>query len=478
MGEETIPPPTNETIDASQRLCHAEDPSATTASGMLHWGHAGHRMRELFGRDEHSPQTGDVQVQLAQKMQDTNNHLLRVILLEFTLTGSTATTKQMVYVTHACSWVEKPARTWASFQLSSQTPRWGAITGISLSQQHKLAPQVRVRKCRCPTRPSARSHFQSPTRKQTETSWSNIWEQYSRHQPSNTCTHQTLPMMHPCGWTLTHRLCPSHRTKLLQYLCTGRRLSKSTWIAMSGHRGRRSRSCRGVGEVSPLRAGVHRPLRRRGPQASGQDLRRQSAVRHHQFAIWSRKPSCTPSRYLHPGYAQLHIRRPLEVPHWNAQSTRAAWRRRMWPPLWGVAKWWVLEYRAQGADQVLLNCFVWLVNGYSGHQGRGYAKWRCWYHVGHGHPLLTAIEGFPDKQADVLTSIRMYRSSLYLVDGVAVYKERVIIPASLRGDCLQYLHSAYQGTTMKEMAATWCVPCFHDNYIDSIHFKFSATCIF
>ena len=71
--------------------------------------------------------------------------------------------------------------------------------------------------------------------------------------------------------------------------------------------------------------------------------------------------------------------------------------------------------------------------------------------------LLTAIEeGFPDKQADVPTSIRMYhihRSSLYSVDGVAVYKERVIIPASLRGDCLQYLHSAHQGTTMMQSKA-------------------------
>ncbi len=45
------------------------------------------------------------------------------------------------------------------------------------------------------------------------------------------------------------------------------------------------------------------------------------------------------------------------------------------------------------------------------------------------------------------------RSSLYSVDGVAIYKERVIIPASLRGDCLQYLHSAHQGTTMMQSKA-------------------------
>lgn len=66
--------------------------------------------------------------------------------------------------------------------------------------------------------------------------------------------------------------------------------------------------------------------------------------------------------------------------------------------------------------------------------------------------LLTTIEeGFPDKQADVPQDIRMFyihRDHLYSADGVAVYKDRVIIPASLRTACLQALHSAHQGTTM------------------------------
>ncbi len=57
-------------------------------------------MPELFGRDEHSPQTGKSNlIPVSQKMQAAGIHLLGAILLEFTLTGSTATTKQMVYVT-------------------------------------------------------------------------------------------------------------------------------------------------------------------------------------------------------------------------------------------------------------------------------------------------------------------------------------------------------------------------------------------
>lgn len=71
--------------------------------------------------------------------------------------------------------------------------------------------------------------------------------------------------------------------------------------------------------------------------------------------------------------------------------------------------------------------------------------------------LLTAIEeGFPDKQADVPTAIRpfhIHRSHLYSADGVAIYKDRVVIPAALRDDCLDALHSAHQGTSLMQSKA-------------------------
>ena len=65
--------------------------------------------------------------------------------------------------------------------------------------------------------------------------------------------------------------------------------------------------------------------------------------------------------------------------------------------------------------------------------------------------LQTIEEGFPQKQADTPKEIREYhihRSHLCSTDGVAVYKDRVIIPVTLREDCLKALHSAHHGVTM------------------------------
>lgn len=66
--------------------------------------------------------------------------------------------------------------------------------------------------------------------------------------------------------------------------------------------------------------------------------------------------------------------------------------------------------------------------------------------------LLTHIEeGFPEKPAALPPAIRpfhLHRSYLYTVDGVAVYKDRLIIPSALQKSCLAHLHSAHQGTTM------------------------------
>ena len=70
--------------------------------------------------------------------------------------------------------------------------------------------------------------------------------------------------------------------------------------------------------------------------------------------------------------------------------------------------------------------------------------------------LMCIEEGFPDKQADMPSSIRsfhLHQPHLYTVDGVAVYKDRVVIPASLRTICLNNLHSAHQGTTMMRAKA-------------------------
>ena len=41
-----------------------------------------------------------------------------------------------------------------------------------------------------------------------------------------------------------------------------------------------------------------------------------------------------------------------------------------------------------------------------------------------------------------------FRDHLYTLDGVIMYKERVVIPPTLRDDCIQALHSAHQGASM------------------------------
>ena len=46
---------------------------------------------------------------------------------------------------------------------------------------------------------------------------------------------------------------------------------------------------------------------------------------------------------------------------------------------------------------------------------------------------------------------------LYTVDGVTVFKGRVVLPPSLRTECLQALHSAHQGTTMMQSRADMSV---------------------
>lgn len=58
-------------------------------------------------------------------------------------------------------------------------------------------------------------------------------------------------------------------------------------------------------------------------------------------------------------------------------------------------------------------------------------------------------DGFPPTKRDLpqpLQDFFQYKDDLYTVDGVILYKSRIVIPFSLRKDVLQILHSAHQST--------------------------------
>lgn len=64
--------------------------------------------------------------------------------------------------------------------------------------------------------------------------------------------------------------------------------------------------------------------------------------------------------------------------------------------------------------------------------------------------LDTIEEGWPDTRLLTPPTIREYfnvRQHLYATDGVAIYKDRIVIPPSLRKACLTALHAAHQGTS-------------------------------
>ena len=65
--------------------------------------------------------------------------------------------------------------------------------------------------------------------------------------------------------------------------------------------------------------------------------------------------------------------------------------------------------------------------------------------------LLSVIEnGFPNFKHQVPPPIREYyqfRKNLYSSDGIVIYKDRIVIPPSLRQTCLSALHAAHQGTS-------------------------------
>jgi hypothetical protein len=65
--------------------------------------------------------------------------------------------------------------------------------------------------------------------------------------------------------------------------------------------------------------------------------------------------------------------------------------------------------------------------------------------------LVKLVEnGFPTSKGDLplaLKSFWEFRDSLFLADGVIMYNDRVVIPAALRDEVLEALHSAHQGVS-------------------------------
>ena len=65
--------------------------------------------------------------------------------------------------------------------------------------------------------------------------------------------------------------------------------------------------------------------------------------------------------------------------------------------------------------------------------------------------LLSAIEdGLPEFKHQLPPPIREYHQfwkHLYSSDGIVIYKDRIVIPPSLRPTCLSALHAAHQGTS-------------------------------
>ena len=77
--------------------------------------------------------------------------------------------------------------------------------------------------------------------------------------------------------------------------------------------------------------------------------------------------------------------------------------------------------------------------------------------------LLSTIEsGIPKHRHELHPTIREYhqfREHLYMIDGVVIYKDRVVIPPTLRNEVLSALHAAHQGvssmTARAESSVFW-----------------------
>ncbi len=59
--------------------------------------------------------------------------------------------------------------------------------------------------------------------------------------------------------------------------------------------------------------------------------------------------------------------------------------------------------------------------------------------------LISNIEdGIPDSKHLSIREYHPFRKHLYCIDGVILYKDRIIVPPSLRPSCLSALHAAHQ----------------------------------
>ena len=66
------------------------------------------------------------------------------------------------------------------------------------------------------------------------------------------------------------------------------------------------------------------------------------------------------------------------------------------------------------------------------------------------------IAGIPEEKgemAEYLSVYYQYREHLSVVEGVVIYKDRLVIPTALRGEVLEALHSAHQGVTGMQLRA-------------------------
>ena len=94
------------------------------------------------------------------------------------------------------------------------------------------------------------------------------------------------------------------------------------------------------------------------------------------------------------------------------------------------------------------------------------------------HKLSELIDaGFPDHRNDLPQALReffQFRDDLFTFDGVILYKDRVVIPPSLRHEILSALHSAHQGVTSMTSRAESSV--FWPGLTPAIH-AFRTSCL-
>ena len=78
--------------------------------------------------------------------------------------------------------------------------------------------------------------------------------------------------------------------------------------------------------------------------------------------------------------------------------------------------------------------------------------------------LIEIIEsGMPEFRHLLPTELRpyhQYRDSVYTVDGVEMYNERIVIPPQLRSDVLESLHAAHQGVSSMISRAEHTIPMY------------------